>query len=368
MTKKHIVIDARIRRSSTGRPVDWLLTHLQTLDSVHKYTVLLEADDEWKPTAKNFKAIPIKYRGFSLNPFQQISFSWFLYKLKPDLVHFTLSGYQPLFYFGPQICMTHDLTMYKYARAGRLPKWVHALRMRGYRLLMWQAHRLAKQIIVPTQYGRDALAKLHLFTNRKITIINEASELVVNKGAVKPEQAPDDFILYVGSCFPHKNIKRILDAMVELQADYPDLKFVHAGKLESYAKRVKRRAKNMGLEHKTVFLGFVSDDELKWLYQHARAYVFPSLSEGWGLPGLEAMEYGCPVASSNATCLPEVYGVAAEYFDPESTEDTVRAIRTLLKNEKRRAELIKLGKKQVTKYSWRRMAEQTLAVYSQLLD
>ncbi len=79
--RHHIVIDARIRRSSTGRYVDRLLEHLQNIDSYHRYTVLVQPDDPWEPKASNFHAIPCRYAQFSLNPLDQIGFAWQLYRL-----------------------------------------------------------------------------------------------------------------------------------------------------------------------------------------------------------------------------------------------------------------------------------------------
>ena len=116
-----------------------------------------------------------------------------------------------------------------------------------------------------------------------------------------------------------------------------------------------------------VFTGFASEGRLRWLYEHATAYVFPSLSEGFGLPGLEAMMHGAPVISSNSTCLPEIYGDAAEYFNPESTRDMVRVIGNVLQNPARRQQLKALGAKQAKKYSWQETARQTLEVYRRAL-
>ncbi len=137
----HIVIDARIRRASTGRPIARLLERLQKLDTSNTYTVLVQPDDEWKPEAKNFKRSDCAFPIFSFNFFQQLTFAWFLYRLKADLVYFTLTPQQPLFYFKKQITLTHDLTMLRYVRAGRLPEWIHQVRMAGYRLLFWSAHK-----------------------------------------------------------------------------------------------------------------------------------------------------------------------------------------------------------------------------------
>ncbi|MGH7194246.1 MAG: glycosyltransferase, partial [Candidatus Saccharimonadales bacterium] len=116
------------------------------------------------------------------------------------------------------------------------------------------------------------------------------------------------------------------------------------------------------------FPGFVTEAQLRWLYERCEAYIFPSLSEGFGLPGLEAMRHGAPVISSNATCLPEIYGDGAHYFDPLDAGAIAEAIDNVLSDKDLRDGLIKKGRARVKQYSWRRMAEQTLDVYKQALD
>jgi len=375
MTKR-IVIDARIRRASTGKPVDRLLEYLQELDNDHSYTVLLEPGDDWRPKNRKFKTAVCKYRQFSFNPLQQVFFAWQLYRLNPSLVHFTMTGQQPLFYFGRQITFTHDLTMFKFTRRGRLPKWLHRLRMRGYRLLVWQSHRKARKILVPTEYVRDAVAKFHLFSSRQLVVTMEASEPPIAAEAVFPAVLTEkfnlppstlQFLLYVGSAFPHKNLKRLVKAFELLKPDHPTLKLVLVGKREYHYKRLRRWAKSMPFCEDIIFTGFIPDAELKWFYTHAQAYVFPSRSEGFGLPGLEAMVHGCPVVSSDATCLPEVYGNAANYFDPEDAEDMAAKIDEVISRESLRKKLVGNGYAQAKQFSWRRMAEQTLAVYKEVL-
>lgn len=111
------------------------------------------------------------------------------------------------------------------------------------------------------------------------------------------------------------------------------------------------------------FTGFIPDAERDWILTLALAYVFPSLLEGFGLPPLEAMSYGTPVVSSNASCMPEILGDAALYFDPLDTDDIAAKIDMVIIDKSLRASLSKKGKQQVAKYSWPRMAEQTLQVY-----
>lgn len=364
---RHIVIDARIRQSSTGRYVDRLLEHLQQLNKTDHFTILLKPNDPWQPRAKNFQALAVRFPVFSFNIFNQVLFTRQLYKLKADLVHFAMAGHQPLFYFGKQVTTTHDLTMFYFTRKGRLPAWLHWLRMKGYHLLLWEAHRLGKRIIVPTEYIRDAVAKYYLFTNRKIVITKEASEPPLPGKAIKPVDAPEQFIMYVGSSFPHKNLRRLVQAFEIVQKDNPELWLVLVGKQEYHGKKLARWIKKRGTQQ-VLLTGFVPDQELKWLYEHCQAYVFPSLSEGFGLPGLEAMTHGAPVVSSTATCLPEVHGEAAHYFDPLDIDGMATAIEDVLSNKQLLEKLIKAGYRQIKKFSWQRMAEQTIEVYNTVLS
>jgi glycosyltransferase involved in cell wall biosynthesis len=367
--KKHIVIDARIRPASSGRPVARLLEHLQEIDNQHRYTVLVKSDDHWQPTSKNFTVVPSRFSLFSFNPLNQVLFAWQLYRLKPDLTYFMMSPGSPLFFFGRQLTLTHDLTMFKFVRAGSMPLWLHRLRMYGYRFLMWQTHRKAQHVVVPTDYVNDAVCKRYLFVNRKITTILEASEPPLSGRPSTPEHAPDDFIMYTGSAFPHKNLERLVSAFSLLREQHENLKLVLVGKREWHSKRLQAWAKkNTPYFDDIVFTGFVPDEELKWYYEHARAYVFPSLSEGFGLPGLEAMVHGCPVVSSNFTCLPEVHGDAAHYFNPEDVSEMAQKIDEVISNDKLRQKLIAKGYENAKRFSWRRFASQHLALFEKLLE
>lgn len=365
--KKHIVIDARIRRASTGRPVARLIEHLQEIDAEHRYTILTEKNDDWQPSSKNFEKATTRFKNFSFNPLNQLLYAWQLYRLKADLVYFTLTPQQPVFYYGKQMTFTHDLTMLKFVRAGRLPQWLHTLRMWGYRYLLWASHRMAARILVPTQYVADAVNKYHLFTNRKTTVTLEASEPPLPGRAKAPENAPKEFIMYTGSAFPHKNLERLVSAFCILKEHHPELKLVLVGKREYHSKQLEKWVKKQPCADDVIFTGFIPDEELKWYYQSAKAYVFPSLSEGFGLPGLEAMVHGCPVVSSDMTCLPEVHGDAAHYFNAEDIEDMAHKIDEVIGNNTLRKKLVSAGYDNVKRFSWRKFAQQHLQTFKELL-
>ena len=179
--------------------------------------------------------------------------------------------------------------------------------------------------------------------------------------------AGKDFIMYLGRPTPHKNLGRLIEAFEILQRTHPDLYLVLAGKKDFNYEIHEKNVHRMGLKH-VIFTDFIPDDQLRWLFEHCRAYIFPSLSEGFGLPGLEAMLHGAPVVSSNATCLPEVHGDACEYFDPLSVEDMASKIASVIDDETKRSNLIEKGYVQAGKFSWSRMAQQTLEVYEKALS
>lgn len=363
MGSKHIVIDARIRRTSgVGRYCDRLLQHLQTVPSDHRFTILLHPDDPWRPRSENFTVVPCPFPQFSFNPLHDLKFAYLLRSLQPDLVHFTMTQ-QPLTYRGKTVTTTHDLTMLRFIRRGKTPSPVFWIKKLGYRLLFYVGNQKASQIIVPTTFVAEDLALLYPFAKDKTTVTYEASEPPLSGKAEQPEGLKKSFIMHVGSPFPHKNIRHLVEAFEELLVKYPNLTLVLAGKKEFYFNELEEWAKQRPSYSSIRFTGFIDDSELKWLYENAEVYVMPSLSEGFGLPGLEAMAHGCPLVSSNATCLPEVFGKAAHYFDPYSLPATTAAIEDVLADPALKKKLAANGRKQVLKYSWQTMAEQTHDVY-----
>lgn len=363
---KKIVIDARIVNSSTGRYVERLLTYLQEVDTVNQYVVLVPPKDKdyWKPTSKNFTVQTTPYKNYSFG--EQLGFCKQLYELGADLVHFCMPQ-QPLFYLRPHVTTIHDMTLLKTYNSDKNWFVFHAKQLVG-RVLFYTIGHTSNQIIAISEFTKTEYIAHSLIDEDKIHITYEAAD-VLSKKPVQPKQVMKDssFLLYVGQQSDYKNIQRLMQAHQVLRAQRPNLELVLVGSLNESAKRNKRWAEEKGLQG-IIFTGFIHDDELAWLYKHCRSYVFPSLMEGFGLPGLEAMMHDAPVASSNATCLPEVYGEAARYFDPISVQDMASAVAGIIDDEAVRKDLVAKGRVQVAKYSWQKMAEQTRRVYNLALD
>lgn len=355
----HIAIDARLINSTTGRYIERLVHYLEQIDNVNHYTVLVREKDEtyWTPTNDNFQVKVADFNNYSFA--EQLGFKKLLDKLSPDLVHFCMPQ-QPVLYKGKTVTTFHDLTLLNTYNSDK--NWfMYTFKQFIGKFVFNRVARSSEFIITPTNYTKQELITLTSVSEQKIIVTPEAAETEITK-TTKYQLPFTRFIMYVGQQSDYKNIRRLGDAHKQLQEKYPDLGLVLVGKKgddtlanEAYFK--KHDYKNIH------FTGFILDEQRDWLMTHTDAYVFPSLMEGFGLPGLEAMAAGAPVVSSNATCLPEVYGEAAEYFDPNNTEDMAQAIERVITDEVLREKLITAGHKQVKKYSWQRMAEQTHQVY-----
>ena len=174
------------------------------------------------------------------------------------------------------------------------------------------------------------------------------------------------FLLYVGGRQTYKNVGRLLEAFARSKALQTELDLVFFGgnKLQSNEWQM---LSDLGINASQIFHLSGDDTLLAQLYTQATALVYPSLYEGFGLPLLEAMSYGCPVVCSNTSSMPEIAGEAAEYCHPEETDSIQRAIENVVFNSERSQELIQSGFKQAKKFSWDRCARETLQAYKQAL-
>jgi glycosyltransferase involved in cell wall biosynthesis len=356
---KTIAIDARIINSSTGRYVERLVTYLQQIDTTNTYIILVRNKDHsfWKPSNPNFTVRVADFDNYSFG--EQVGFLKLLNSLKADLVHFCMPQ-QPLLYFRPHVTTVHDMTLLKTYNSDKNWFVYHAKQLVG-RAVFFVIGHTSKHILSPSKFTKEEYAKFAHIPKSNITVTYEAAD--THTYSPQPPAAPiKNFLLYVGQQSDYKNIKRLIQAHQQLKVSRPDLKLVLVGRKDEAVKRHEAWVRQHGFTD-VIFTGFVPNEQLTWLYQHCATYVFPSLMEGFGLPGLEAMACGAPVVSSQATCLPEIYGEAAHYFDPHNVNDMARAIEEVMSDKTLRAKLIKKGFTQHNKYSWKVTAQQTHGVY-----
>lgn len=360
-----IVIEARESGTSTGRYVDKLVEHLQGLKTDHEFIVLAKSHRVafFKKIAPKFKIIECPYKEFTFA--EQIGFLKQLRELNADLVHFTMVQ-QPILYRGKVVTTMNDLTTVRFIEPSK-KGLVYMIKWQVYKWVNKIVARKSTALLTFTEFVKDDVAKYAHINSRKVTAVYLGADEITAKA--EPVEGLEDqkFIMYIGRPFFHKNLRRLIEAFAQIRQSHPGLRLVLAGKYDNLYKRIDKFAEQHKIKN-IIFTDFVSEGQLKWLYEHTSAYVFPSLSEGFGLPGLEAMVAGAPVVSSNATCLPEVYKDGAEYFDPLDIQNMASAITKVLDDDKLRDQLIRRGKVIASKYSWQKTAEQTLEVYNRALS
>ncbi|HSW98373.1 MAG TPA: glycosyltransferase family 1 protein [Candidatus Saccharimonadales bacterium] len=367
----HILIDARELRTSSGRYVERLLHYLQQVSSGHEYTVLVKPEDfdGWQPTNPQFTKVACPFKEFTFS--EQTGMYRQITNIAPDLVHFPFAQ-QPVFYRGTSVTTVQDLTAIRFGNPTK--NWLaFTFKQQVYRWVIKRVARKSKALITPTEFVKKDVAAYAHVPASKITVTLESADPIPDsptplKNIQGHNLQKSKFIMYLGRPQPHKNLWRLLEAHALLRRRYPGLLLILAGKKDAMYDLIEARARREGLLDGVVFTGFVSEAELRWLYNHTAAYVFPSLSEGFGLPPLEAMHCDAPVVASNASCIPEVLGDAAHYFNALDIGDIAQKVGEVIGDPALRAQLVARGKKQVAKYSWRRMAEQTLAVYNRVLE
>lgn len=367
-----IVIDGRwIKQTGIGRYIENMLRELLVLDDANEYILLTLSQDVPKLSFKapNLTLIEANYLWYSFS--EQTKLLKLIKKLKPDLVHFTNFNF-PIRFRSRFVITVHDLTLLDFKNINRvklLPAIYH-VKDRVMKRVIKVGIEKSVAIITPSNYVKKSLVERYKMPASKVFVTYEAANKSFPKATadVVKLRVTKPFILYVGNAYPHKNLERLILAYGKIITDYLlDYQLVIVGKKDAFHDRLEAEVDRAGLDEKVIFTDYVSDAELATLYKSASIYSFPSLSEGFGLPALEAMTYGLPIASSDATCLPEVLGDAVEYYNPKDTNDMARVMASLLSDKKRQTELVQKGYAQVQKYSWATTAKRTLAVYKHAL-
>jgi glycosyltransferase involved in cell wall biosynthesis len=289
----------------------------------------------------------------------------------------TMYSFFPIFNRSKVVVTLHDMIANNYPEltfSNDRSKYFWKLKQRA-------AIKQASLIATVSEYSKSQISSYFRIPASRLRVISEAadpifasvttnsSEGILRKFGLSSTEA---YLLYVGGISPHKNLSTLIDGFKKIQAEYDaDVKLVLVGDhkddpfLSAYPS-LKQQIERLGLDSHVVFTGFVPDDELVHLYSSAALLVFPSLDEGFGLPAVEAMSCGTPVAASNRGSLPEVLGEAGAYFDPLDPAAIAAVVGSLLKDAGKRGEMRNLGIARSSKFKWTRSAEQTLAIFDEL--
>ncbi len=245
------------------------------------------------------------------------------------------------------------------------------------------AIRQADLILTVSEYSKREIIEYFKLPESKVRVVSEAARSVfsvlqpgseINQTLSRFGLEPDeDFLLYVGGISPHKNLNTLVDAfqLIVSGANFSSVKLVLVGDYKddpffSAYPSLKKQIDRLGLSDMVIFTGYIEDLELAHLYNSTSMVVLPSFEEGFGLPAVEAMACGAPVAASNRGSLPEVLGKAGRFFDPTDTENMAETLRHILGDHALRKEMSQSGLARAKDFLWNKAAKDMLVIFNEL--
>jgi len=285
-------------------------------------------------------------------------------KLQPDIVHST--------YYFPHIAAPK-----KAKRVTTVHDMIHerfsSMIRKGDTTAAWKKKTVldADHVICVSENTRRDLMELYELHPSKVSVVYHGHNVLnmgvdsAGRASVLNKSLP--FLLYVGARAGYKNFKTFLRAYAGSVWLCENFRIICFGGGRFRADELDL-IHELGIKRRQIEQIGGGDDVLAAHYQNAAAFVYPSLYEGFGIPPLEAMALGCPVICSNTSSVPEIVGVAGEYFDPEHIESIRTSVESVLQSTERRAELIQNGFKKCAEYSWERCASETLAIYRGIVN
>lgn len=273
----------------------------------------------------------------------------------------------PLFYGGKKVAVVHDLVGKIFAQNFSSSAKIYWSQLLPY------SFKKATHLIAISENTKKDLIKYLKISEEKISVIYLAANPIyqsvkdINKAAqiLKKYNIHSPFILSVGTVEPRKNYDRLIQAFAS--AKRKDELLVIVGRFGWRWQASIDLVKRLRLEEKVLFLNYLPEKDLLYLYNTCLFFIFPSLYEGFGLPVLEAMNCGAPVVVSNTSSLPEVVEEAGLYIDPYDVGDIKEKIEMLLNSESLQAELKEKSLRQAKKFSWRKTAQETAGVFKEVL-
>ncbi len=338
------------KRVGVGQYAYNLLLQLYQLDTKNKYFIYLKNPplSDLPPPRNNWQYLIFGPQKL----WTKLALPFHLYadRLKLDLF-FSPSHYSPHFSPFPTIPTIHDL--------GYLNSQNEFTKKDLHQLIHWTKHSLdhATHIIAVSKFTKNELTRIYQISPQKITVAPNGVGDVPPTKIIKSK-----YFLYLGTLKPNKNIVFLVKSFARFSKIYPDFSLVIAGKKGWLFDEIFSTVKNLQLENKIIFPGYVNDDD-KWsLLRSAAAFIIPSTYEGFGIPAIEAMKVNTPVIASHIPAFTEVVGPAGLFIDPQNETDLLTKMIQVLKPQTRQR-LIKLGQKQCQKYTWEKTARQVLSAF-----
>ena len=371
-----ILIDARLyglENAGLGRYTMNLVNELQKIDKENEYIIFLRKKYYNKlKFKKNWQKVKVDIRHYSL--LEQKILPEMINKYEYDLVHFPHFNV-PLLFSGKYVVTIHDLLMHKSKgkESSTLPFYKYMIKRLGYKTIFRHAVLASKKIIVPSKFVENELIDYYNISKEKVDVVYEGYDENINNKIkkellLKKYNINSPYFIYVGNAYPHKNLDMAIEAILRLnEVSEKKILFLIASARNVFTERLRKKIENSKGKDAVRLLGFVPDEDLGGLLENSLSFIYPSLSEGFGLQGLESIASNTLVIASDIPVFREVYKDNVIYFNPREVSSLVKTMKQILSmSEEERKKRIKEGKMFIKRYSWSKMAEQTLEIYKQV--
>jgi glycosyltransferase involved in cell wall biosynthesis len=297
--------------------------------------------------------------------FEQILLPQALKKNKVDLYHATGNVGVPFFCPTPSILTVHDIIpleikdYFSYSPFPFLSKLSYTLRLK-------MSLSKTLKIVTDSNYVREELTKKLNVRPEKIRTIYLGAPAITNSGKLPPNLIGKKYILNHGGIDIRKNQERLIEAFEVVNRNNKEINLVITGENKRMRVGLDKLVSKLNLEKNVIFTGYVDEKTLGVIIANAQLVCYPTLSEGFGFPILEAFGMGVPVVSSNTSSIPEISGRAAILVNPESVKEISSAIEKVLGNTELQKDMVKKGKAEYNMFSWERCINEYLALYNDI--
>ena len=296
-----IGIDCRlsgVAHAGIGRYIENLISRLPKEALDIEWVYFYRTPDQILPNL-DVKYVPAPIRHYSVQ--EQLQLLSIFNQEKLDLLHVPHFN-APVMYSGKLILTIHDLLWHqqKGTQVTTLKPWKYWGKYAGYKIVTSQAINRARKILVPTQTIKKELSEHHPKTKSKIIVTHEGVDQQLLKYRSKKIKKQKNSLIYVGSLYPHKNVKLVIQALKTL----PKWKLTIVGSRNVFQDQIRAEVERVGVNKQVIFTGYLSDKELAKEIQSSTALIQPSLSEGFGLTGIEALSLGTTLIASNILNVP----------------------------------------------------------------
>lgn len=308
-----------------------------------------------------------KLRRVSYRVAEAVCFQEPMRRYGPDIIHIPFQVVRHRFNIAPVVVSIMDIQHEYY------PDYFAENELESRRSSYLESINSANHVIAISHFTKQTLVEKLDIDPRKITVVHlshDANLFDSAKPISKTLSLPPRYFFYPAATWPHKNHIRLLEAFSQYKKQHrdKDVKFVFTGVKKQESDPILNSIHKLGLDDQVVWLGHIERELLPQVYKYALGLVYPSEFEGFGIPLLEAMAIGCPVAASDCTSIPEVGGNAVKYFKPNQVSEIVSALEALGSSSSERTRLIESGIERAKLFSPKKMAKETYKVYQKVLE